>query len=250
VRPDLPRLLELIPRLGPRHFSIASALEAHPSRVQLLIAMVTYKTQLNVSKVGVCSAWLTSLDPRDPDCPPVPVWTSASLGSLRLPKNPATPVIAVGPGTGVAPFRSFFEYRQLQRQQQPEQQLGDSVLFFGSRNQRHDYYFGPQWAELLADGTLSGLYTAFSRDRQDGSGLPLLDGEGDGSKPYVQQRIKEAGAVLWPLLRGGDANGGGAPPAMFYVAGSAKNMPVREAHPCTAPLEFLLYIYRLADFLA
>ena len=142
VRPDLARLLELIPRLGPRQFSIASAAEAHPGRVQLLIALVAYTTKLNVPKVGVCSAWLASLLPSPASAasaPLVPVWLSE--GSLRLPKDPTTPIITVGPGTGVAPFRAFLEYVQWQQQQEGGA-ARHSVLFYGSRNQRSDFYFG------------------------------------------------------------------------------------------------------------
>ena len=69
------------------------------------------------------------------------------------------------------------------------------------------------------------VYYAADADRQDGSGEPLREGEGDGTKIYVQQRIKEAGATLWPLLRGGGDEEDARPPAVLYVAGSAKNMP-------------------------
>lgn len=118
-------------------------------------------------------------------------------------------MILVGPGTGIAPFRSFLEDRQQQRKQAAAQSQGqaphgDVQLFFGCRNQAADFYFAEQWETMLSDGTLTGLHTAFSRD--------------GASKVYVQQRIKDAGAVLWPLLVG---DGEERPPAMVYVAGNA-----------------------------
>ena len=201
----LDRLLELIPKLGPRHFSIASAVSAHPRKMQLLVAMVDYETKLGIQKKGVCTSYLASLAEKTGTvgCPRLPIWLSD--GSLKLPKDPLAPVILVGPGTGVAPFRSFLEDRQVTRQGTPH---GDAVLFFGCRNQGADFYFADQWEAMLADGTLSSLHTAFSRD--------------GANKVYVQQRIKDAGAMLWPLLVWG---GAARPAATVYVAGNATNMP-------------------------
>ena len=194
-----------------------------------------YETKLKISKVGVCSAYLTSLAslPADAPKPRLPIWLSE--GSLRLPKQPAAPIIMVGPGTGVAPFRSFLEDRQVVRREGAEG-VGEAVLFFGCRNRAADFYFEPQWADsaptfscasvvllpvrfrglrlvglwvaVLKDGSLAGLHTAFSRDGPN--------------KIYVQQRIKDAGSELWPLLAG---DGEGRPPATVYVAGSSTNMP-------------------------
>lgn len=206
VRPPLDRLLELVPKLGPRHFSIASAPSAHLNKIELLVALVEYETKLKVQKRGVCSAYLSSLAATagaSAACPRLPIWLSD--GSLKLPTNPSVPLLLVGPGTGVAPFRSFLEDRQLQRKQaQPAQAYGDVHLFFGCRNKEADFYFAEQWEDMLSDGTLAGLHTAFSRDGE--------------SKVYVQQRIKDAGATIWPLLVGDGAN---RPPAVVYVAGNA-----------------------------
>lgn len=226
VRPPLDRLLELVPKLGPRHFSIASAPSAHPQKIELLVALVEYETKLNVEKRGVCSAFLSSVADKvgtPAGRPRVPIWLSD--GSLKLPAHPGVPLILVGPGTGVAPFRSFLEDRQVQRKQaQPSIAFGDVHLFFGCRNKGADFYFAEQWEEMLADGTLAGLHTAFSRD-------------GD-SKVYVQQRIKDAGAAIWPLLVGDDA---GRPPAVVYVAGNAvRHRLARTSDPLPPPAASLL----------
>ncbi|XP_039076662.1 NADPH-dependent diflavin oxidoreductase 1 isoform X4 [Hyaena hyaena] len=106
-------LLDLVPPMRPRAFSIASSLLAHPSRLQILVAVVQYQTRLKEPRRGLCSSWLASLDPgRGPVR--VPLWVRP--GSLAFPETPGTPVIMVGPGTGVAPFRAAVQERVAQGQ--------------------------------------------------------------------------------------------------------------------------------------
>ncbi|KAG5178302.1 hypothetical protein JKP88DRAFT_330120 [Tribonema minus] len=108
-RPPLARLLEMIPRLRPRAFSIASSSLAHPGQVHLCVAVVSYKTRYKREKAGVCSTWLAALKPGDT----VPLWLRP--GTFRLPRDPHTPVILIGPGTGIAPMRSILQQRQFER---------------------------------------------------------------------------------------------------------------------------------------
>ncbi|XP_029775443.1 NADPH-dependent diflavin oxidoreductase 1 isoform X3 [Suricata suricatta] len=104
-------LLDLVPPIRPRAFSIASSLLAHPSKLQILIAVVQYQTRLKEPRRGLCSSWLASLDPgRGPV--QVPLWVRP--GSLTFPETPDVPVIMVGPGTGVAPFRAAVQERVAQ----------------------------------------------------------------------------------------------------------------------------------------
>ncbi|KAM5298753.1 NADPH-dependent diflavin oxidoreductase 1 isoform 3-T3 [Ctenodactylus gundi] len=185
-------LLDLIPRIRARAFSIASSLLAHPARLQILVAVVHYKTRLREPRRGLCSSWLASLDPRQGPVR-VPLWVRP--GSLTFPETPDTPVIMVGPGTGVAPFRAAVQERVAQSQT-------GNFLFFGCRWRDQDFYWEAEWQELERRGYLT-LVTAFSREQ--------------GQKVYVQHRLRELGLRVWELL---DSHG-----AYFYVAGSAKDMP-------------------------
>ncbi|KAM9323499.1 NADPH-dependent diflavin oxidoreductase 1 isoform 2-T2 [Pholidichthys leucotaenia] len=179
-------LLDLFPEIQPRSFSIASSLKAHPNRIQIAVAVVRYKTKLFKPRDGLCSSWLASLNPAQGDVY-VPLWVKK--GSLKFPTDPDTPVILVGPGTGVAPFRSALQERIAEGKTA-------NVLFFGCRSESKDFYFRSEWEELIKAGHLV-LFTAFSRDQEE--------------KVYVQHRVKENGKLLWDLIT--DKN------ACFYIAG-------------------------------
>ncbi|GFR48013.1 hypothetical protein Agub_g9842 [Astrephomene gubernaculifera] len=196
--PPLERLLESAPLLRPRLFSAASSQSLRgPSAVHLLVALVSYNTPLRRRRVGLCSGYLGGLDPAAAEAAGeeirVAVWTER--GSLRPPKSPNTPLILIGPGTGVAPFRAFLEDRyatilasnkdqqqqqqqqapndQEQQQQQPSLQQpltpppAPCFLFFGCRSRSADFYYSQQWKEYMRAGVLHpthGLITAFSRE--------------------------------------------------------------------------------------
>ncbi|KAM4527105.1 NADPH-dependent diflavin oxidoreductase 1 [Odontesthes bonariensis] len=185
-------LLDLFPEIQPRSFSIASSLKAHPHRVQILVAVVQYKTKMHKPRRGLCSTWLASLDPTQGEVF-APLWVKK--GSLRFPTERETPVIMVGPGTGVAPFRAALQERSVEGKKA-------NVLFFGCRSESKDFYFSSEWERMMeAEHML--LFTAFSRDQEE--------------KVYVQHRVRENAALLWDLI----ANKG----ACFYIAGNAKEMP-------------------------
>lgn len=185
-------LLDLIPPIRPRAFSIASSLLAHPSRLQILVAVVQYQTRLKEPRRGLCSSWLASLDPGQGPVR-VPLWVRP--GGLTFPETQDTPVIMVGPGTGVAPFRAAVQERVAQGQTR-------NVLFFGCRQRDQDFYWEAEWKELEERGCLT-LLTAFSREQEQ--------------KVYVQHRLQELGPLVWELL---DRQG-----AHFYLAGNAQRMP-------------------------
>ncbi|XP_069333249.1 NADPH-dependent diflavin oxidoreductase 1 isoform X7 [Eulemur rufifrons] len=198
IPPDY--LLDLIPAIRPRAFSIASSLLVHPSRLQILVAVVQYQTRLREPRRGLCSSWLASLDPGQ-GAARVPLWVRP--GGLAFPETPDTPVIMVGPGTGVAPFRAAIQERVAQGRT-------GNILVFGCRLRDQDFYWEAEWRDLERKGCLT-LVTAFSREQPRPS--PTLQEQ----KVYVQHRLRELGPLVWELL---DRQG-----ACFYLAGNAKYMP-------------------------
>ncbi|XP_017315977.2 NADPH-dependent diflavin oxidoreductase 1 [Ictalurus punctatus] len=185
-------LLDLFPEIQPRSFSIASSLLAHPNRIQILVAVVQYKTRLHKPRKGLCSSWLASLASSHGDvC--VPLWVKK--GSLKFPQDHNSPVIMVGPGTGVAPFRAAIQERIAEGRTA-------NVLFFGCRSESQDFYCRGEWEQKIQAGQMT-LFTAFSRDQED--------------KIYVQHRVKEQAKLLWDLIVNKNA--------FFYIAGNAKQMP-------------------------
>ncbi|KAM6975505.1 NADPH-dependent diflavin oxidoreductase 1 [Tautogolabrus adspersus] len=185
-------LLDLFPEIQPRSFSIASSLQALPNRLQILVAVVRYKTKMFKPRTGLCSTWLASLDPEQGEVF-VPLWVKK--GTLKFPKDADTPVIMVGPGTGVAPFRSAVQERSAEGKY-------SNVLFFGCRSESKDFYFSSEWEEMTKAGHLM-LFTAFSRDQEE--------------KVYVQHRVSGNAQLLWNLIANRNAG--------FYIAGNAKDMP-------------------------
>ncbi|HEY0790496.1 MAG TPA: sulfite reductase subunit alpha [Chthoniobacterales bacterium] len=175
-------------KLQPRLYSISSSLKAFPEQVHLTIAAVRYDS-LNRKRKGVCSTFLA-----DRVTGAVPVFVQVSH-SFRLPTHGDTPIIMVGPGTGVAPFRAFLYERRATSAK------GRNWLFFGDQRAATDFYYREELEAMSADGHLTKLSTAFSRDQNE--------------KIYVQNRMIEHGAELWGWLQDG---------AHFYVCGDASRM--------------------------
>ncbi len=180
----------LLKKLQPRLYSIASSLKASPGQVHLTIAQVRYQSH-GRARNGVCSTFLAD---RANSETPVPVFIQPSHG-FKLPKDDTKPVIMVGPGTGVAPFRSFLQERKAMGAR------GKNWLFFGEQSRSLSYFYKDEWATLIRDGVLHRMDTAFSRDQEQ--------------KIYVQHRMTENGAELYRWLEEG---------AHFYVCGDASRM--------------------------
>ncbi|KAG1654611.1 NADPH-dependent diflavin oxidoreductase 1 [Nymphon striatum] len=189
--PNIPisYLFDLIPFIQSRSFSIASSYDFLPNEVHLLVAVVEYKTIMKEPRRGLCSNWLASLSKGDV----VPLKIK-STNSFCFPKGDE-PVIMVGPGTGVAPFRSFIQERMVNN-------IGKNYLFFGCRNEKKDYFCADEWRKYAERGLLT-VFTAFSRDQD--------------SKIYVQNRMLEHSSLIWKVIN--DEKG------YFYIAGNAKQMP-------------------------
>ncbi|XP_052831310.1 NADPH-dependent diflavin oxidoreductase 1 isoform X1 [Octopus bimaculoides] len=188
-------IFDLISPLKPRAYSIASSQKKSAMTVDILVAAVKYRTKIQRPRLGICSNWITSREPHST----LPVWIKP--GSFVFPANPDIPVIMVGPGTGCAPFRSFIQERT-------SQNIGETYIFFGCRNQKKDYFFQEEW-EKLEQSNLLHVFPAFSRDQED--------------KVYVQHVLLKQKALVWNLLE--------VEKAYFYIAGNANQMPnnVRDA---------------------
>ncbi len=176
--------------LPPRAYSIASSRKEVGDEVHLTIAAVRYQTH-GRARSGVTSVHVAD---RIRDGAKLRVRLKPNR-HFRLPQDPATDIIMVGPGTGVAPFRAFVQERRA------TEASGRSWLFFGDRQFTHDFLYQLEWQEALEDGSLTKIDVAFSRDQPE--------------KIYVQDRITQHAAELVSWLDGG---------AHLYVCGDAKNM--------------------------
>jgi sulfite reductase (NADPH) flavoprotein alpha-component len=180
----------LLTKLQPRLYSVASSLKAHPDQVHFIVDVVRYESHGRVRK-GVCSSFLAERA----DDVPVPVFPSIAK-HFHLPEDSEIPIIMVGPGTGVAPFRAYLQERKVTGAK------GKNWLFFGSQHQRSDFAYGDEFEAFKKEGLLTQLDCAWSRDQSE--------------KIYVQHRMRENAAEIWKWI---DAEGG-----HFFVCGDAKRM--------------------------
>jgi len=182
--------VHLLRPLAPRLYSIASAISAHPNEVHLTVGAVRYETHGRAKK-GLCSTFIADM------------WKEGTTAGVyfhanknfKLPANLDTPIIMVGPGTGIAPFRAFIEERVATGAK------GENWLFFGDQRHEFDFLYQDELEAYLEKGALSRLDLAFSRDQEH--------------KIYVQDRMRENGKELWEWLDKG---------AHFYVCGDASRM--------------------------
>ncbi|GAX53726.1 bifunctional nitrate reductase/sulfite reductase flavoprotein subunit alpha [Streptomyces olivochromogenes] len=181
---------EVFKRLQPRLYSISSSPLVDPYLVSLTVSVVRYENPGGRARGGVCSPFLADAEPEAE----VPVFVQRSP-HFRPPADATTPMVMVGPGTGVAPFVGFLEERRALGHRAP------NWLFFGEQHRATDFYYEDELTGLLDDGTLTRLDTAFSRDQR--------------AKVYVQDRMREHGPELWHWLQDG---------ARFYVCGDASRM--------------------------
>lgn len=185
--------LETLSPLNPRLYSIASSQEIVGNQVHLTVGKVSYDREGRLRK-GVASTMLS--DRLEPGAA-VRVFTQANHGGFTVPSDPTTPMIMVGPGTGIAPFLAFLQKRDATKAP------GKNWLFFGDQHAASDFLYENELSDYVKSGLLTRLDTAFSRDGSE--------------KVYVQDRMKENAAELWKWLQEG---------AHFYVCGDASRMAV------------------------
>jgi sulfite reductase (NADPH) flavoprotein alpha-component len=217
TRLDARHLAGSLGKLAPRLYSISSSPKENPGEVHLTVGVVRYM-QGNRRRRGVASSYLAE---RVPLGMAVPVFVQPA-SHFTIPTQSGTPIIMVGPGTGIAPFRAFLQERRC---------LGDAGknwLFFGDQRRRFDFLYGEEFVAWHESGFLTRMDLAFSRDQEE--------------KVYVQQRMLEQGKELWAWLEEG---------AHFYVCGDAKRMAkdVEEAllkvvarEGCKSPEEAKAYL--------
>ncbi|MFE3292030.1 molybdopterin-dependent oxidoreductase [Rhodococcus sp. NPDC059234] len=189
VHASVDEWLTVLKPLAPRLYSISSSPKENPREVQLTVSAVRYNV-VGVPRRGVCSTYLAD-HAEDDD---IGIFVQKSR-HFRPPADSKTPMIMVGPGTGIAPFRAFLHERRALGH------TGPNWLFFGEQHAATDFYYREEIEELRKDGFLTELDVAFSRDQSE--------------KVYVQDRMRERGALVWEWLQNG---------AHFYVCGDANRM--------------------------
>jgi sulfite reductase (NADPH) flavoprotein alpha-component len=193
IRPDPEAFVECLESLQPRLYSISSSPKVDPNRLSLTVDHVNYAIDgEDRTRLGVASTFLSrAIEPGTA----LKVYVQRAH-NFALPANPATPIVMVGPGTGVAPFRAFLQERFV------SQAPGDAWLFFGHQRRDCDFFYEDEFLGLQDRQVLTRLSLAWSRDA-------------DTPKTYVQDRMRTEGAELWAWLQRG---------AHFYVCGDAKRM--------------------------
>lgn len=183
-------LIKLLRPLQARYYSISSSPKAFPGELHLTVGVLNYENS-GRAKHGTCSTFLSEVAVEEEK---VPIFIESNPG-FRLPKNDETPIIMVGAGTGIAPYRAFIQHREL------AEKPGKSWLFFGNRNFETEFLYQTEWQGFLKSGALTNMDVAFSRD-------------GD-KKVYVQDRLLEKAAEVYKWLDEG---------SHFYICGDMKNM--------------------------
>jgi sulfite reductase alpha subunit-like flavoprotein len=190
VRAEVEQWRDALVRLTPRSYSISSSPLVSPNEVQLTVSIVRYAGSDGNERGGVCSTFLAD---RAAEAP-VPVFLQPSP-HFRPPEDGSVPMIMVGPGTGVAPFRGFLQERRALGHR------GNNWLFFGDQHRAENFYYRDDLEDMVSDGLLNRLDLAFSRDQPQ--------------RVYVQHKMLDYGADVWRWLEDG---------AHFYVCGDATRM--------------------------
>ncbi|CAG8580526.1 1728_t:CDS:1, partial [Ambispora gerdemannii] len=200
ARPPAQDLMHLITPIKPRHYSIASSNNVHPNQVHLLIVTVEWTNSAGKQRYGQCTRYLSKLKVGEK------VVVSIKSSVMKLPPIDTQPIIMAGLGTGMAPFRAFVEERAYQKSKGID--VGPIILYFGSRNRSMEYLYGEELEAYHAEGVLTHLRLAFSRDQPQ--------------KVYIQHKMQEDAELLHDYLLKQEG--------WFYLCGPTWPVPdVRDA---------------------
>lgn len=187
--------LEMVPWLSPRYYSISSSPKATPGRVSITVGVVEGPALSGTGTYhGVCSSYLAHAQPGEE----IQATVREPSANFRLPEDAAKPVIMIGPGTGIAPFRAFVQERRAIKEAGAD--LGPAMLFFGCRDPEQDYLYRDELEAAASDGLIE-LHTAFSRSGPE--------------RVYVQDLVRKQGAQVWQMLEDG---------AIIYICGDGSAM--------------------------
>jgi NADPH-ferrihemoprotein reductase len=197
IKPPIDHVLELMPRLQVRYYSISSSPKVYPNSIHVTCTVIEYKTKDGRTRKGTCTTWLSTKLVLEENQPRVPIFVRKS--QFRLPFKFQTPVVMIGPGTGLAPFRGFIQERDFYKKE--GRQVGSTILYYGCRKQTEDYLYPDELEAFEKNGTLTKLNLAFSRDQEE--------------KNYVTHLLKRDSNMIWNLIQEG---------GHVYVCGDAKSM--------------------------
>ncbi|KAG5942656.1 hypothetical protein E4U53_007205 [Claviceps sorghi] len=195
ARPSFTDLVKIVSPLKRREYSIASAQAVTPNSVSLMIVVVDWVDTKGRTRYGHATRYLSQLQPG------AVVTASVKPSVMKLPTKDTAPLIMAGLGTGLAPFRAFVQYRAMQKAQGKE--IGEILLYLGSRHQREEYLYGEEWEAYLAAGVVTLVGAAFSRDQPQ--------------KIYIQDRMRQ---TLQQITKAYIQDGGS-----FYLCGPTWPVP-------------------------
>lgn len=185
VKPAIDHLLELLPRLQARYYSISSSPKLFPDSIHITAVLIEYETKTGRTNRGVATSWLK--EKQALSGPTIPVFVRRS--QFRLPNKPQVPIIMIGPGTGLAPFRGFVQERQWMISE--NKPVGDTIVYFGCRKKNEDYLYQEELEKYCETKAITKLYIAFSRDQEQ--------------KVYVTHMLKQNMKETWDII--GEKNG-------------------------------------------
>ena len=196
-RPPLDLILEMMPRLQCRYYSISSSPKMHRDRIHVTAVLVDWKSRVGRQHKGVATSWLKTKQPNDEiEILQVPIFVRRT--TFRLPTRSISPVLMIGPGTGLAPFRGFIQERHLSHASGVE--MGDTIVYFGCRKRSEDFIYEEELMKYEEEGDIK-LRLAFSRDQAE--------------KCYVSHKLKENMEEIWDVIKKG---------GHLYICGDARSM--------------------------